>query len=138
MEMVEDMTKLEHKLPADIKTKWLTALRDGSYKKGRSYLNRNGGFCCLGVLYDVMGGTWQQIKIGDDMKTATVAENPYYLYRATPDRATEVVLPELRPVLLQEIKDDDGDQMPVESHLARMNDRNNSFDLIADWIEKNL
>ena len=36
--------------------KWDTALRNGEYKQGHSYLHDNNRFCCLGVLVDVLGG----------------------------------------------------------------------------------
>ena len=39
----------------DIKTKWLKALRSGEYKQGHGALQgEEGGYCCLGVLCDIM------------------------------------------------------------------------------------
>lgn len=40
------------KLPEEIKTKWLTALRSGRYKQTRKRLYQpvTDGYCCLGVL----------------------------------------------------------------------------------------
>lgn len=39
---------------AELKAKWVEALRSGKYKQGRGTLRRkNGTFCCLGVLCDV-------------------------------------------------------------------------------------
>ncbi len=38
-----------------IQTKWLEALESGNYKQGRGCLNGPNGFCCLGVLCEVMG-----------------------------------------------------------------------------------
>jgi hypothetical protein len=43
---------------ADIKEKWIAALRSGKYKQGNSYLRRGDEYCCLGVLCDVMGMEW--------------------------------------------------------------------------------
>ena len=37
----------------EIKALWLTALRSGDYKQGKGALNKNGKFCCLGVLCDL-------------------------------------------------------------------------------------
>jgi hypothetical protein len=37
----------------EIKEKWVAALRSGEYKQGTEYLNRNGNFCCFGVLTDL-------------------------------------------------------------------------------------
>jgi hypothetical protein len=40
------------------KTPWIVALRSGEYKQTSEYLKNNRGFCCLGVLCDVAGATW--------------------------------------------------------------------------------
>jgi len=40
-------------MKADIKTKWVAALRSGEYEQTRAVLRSNGGFCCLGVLCDL-------------------------------------------------------------------------------------
>jgi hypothetical protein len=46
------------KLPADIKIKWIDALRSGKYKQGRHCLrNDNNEYCCLGVLCDIIDPT---------------------------------------------------------------------------------
>ena len=37
-----------------LKKKWLEALRSGEYKKGRRFLRKDGAYCCLGVLSDLM------------------------------------------------------------------------------------
>jgi len=37
----------------EVKKKWVEALRSGEYEQGRCALNREGKFCCLGVLCDV-------------------------------------------------------------------------------------
>ena len=40
---------------AELKAKWVEALRSGRYKQGRGFLrNANDEFCCLGVLCDVV------------------------------------------------------------------------------------
>lgn len=38
---------------AEVKAKWLAALRSGEYKQGTGGLVQNGCFCCLGVLCDL-------------------------------------------------------------------------------------
>lgn len=50
-------------MKAEMKTKWLAALRSGKYEQGSGRLRSIDGthFCCLGVLADVAGATW-----GDD------------------------------------------------------------------------
>jgi hypothetical protein len=36
------------------KEKWLTALRSGEYNQDKAFLKTKEGFCCLGVLADLM------------------------------------------------------------------------------------
>lgn len=49
-------------MDAELKTKWVEALRSGKYKQGEGYLSRvdNGAekFCCLGVVFDIQGAAW--------------------------------------------------------------------------------
>ena len=40
-------------MDAEIKTKWIKALRSGEYKQGEKYLNQDNKFCCLGILCDI-------------------------------------------------------------------------------------
>lgn len=40
-------------LKPDVKRLWIEALRSGRYPQGRSFLNRDGRFCCLGVLCEL-------------------------------------------------------------------------------------
>lgn len=46
----------------EIKKRWVEALRSGKYKQTAGFLRDDFGFCCLGVLCDVVasevGGTW--------------------------------------------------------------------------------
>jgi hypothetical protein len=37
-----------------LKDKWIAALRSGDYQQCQGYLQRNGRFCCLGVLCDIV------------------------------------------------------------------------------------
>jgi len=37
----------------EIKEQWIAALESGEYAQGRQALERNGRFCCLGVLCDL-------------------------------------------------------------------------------------
>jgi hypothetical protein len=50
-EYEENVTRLD----ADIKEKWLAALRSGEYQQGREFLYSDGKYCCLGVLGAVCG-----------------------------------------------------------------------------------
>jgi hypothetical protein len=40
-------------MKADIKSKWLAALRSGQYEQTDMRLRHDGGYCCLGVLCDL-------------------------------------------------------------------------------------
>jgi hypothetical protein len=121
------------KLPADIKEKWLEALRSGRYQQGtkelRSLTNR---FCCLGVLVDIlMPENW---KIG---------ENRYYIQESETSTALAV--------LPKSISDTYGLSCTVNIHsfyyedreinvstLTEANDFGMSFDEIANIIERDL
>lgn len=45
----------EQKLPPEIKTQWLEALRSGKFPQGKHMLCTNGCYCCLGVLSHIQG-----------------------------------------------------------------------------------
>lgn len=46
-------TDKQLKMDAELKAKWLEALRSGRYDQATGQLRREGSFCCLGVLCDV-------------------------------------------------------------------------------------
>ncbi len=52
--------KIQSPMKADVKERWVAALRSGKYKKGQGFLRRDaaGGIChcCLGVLAEEEGG----------------------------------------------------------------------------------
>jgi hypothetical protein len=41
-------------MDAQVKAKWVAALRSGEYSQGESALKKDGKFCCLGVLCDTI------------------------------------------------------------------------------------
>lgn len=45
-------------MDAEIKAKWVAALRSGKYAQGNAGLRNGNRFCCLGVLADVCGVKW--------------------------------------------------------------------------------
>lgn len=46
----------------ELKSKWVAALRSGKYKQTQTVLRDDLGFCCLGVLCDVIGPTgWSPV-----------------------------------------------------------------------------
>ncbi|WP_395138355.1 hypothetical protein [Schlegelella aquatica] len=52
--MPANTTTLTPKQREAIYEAWIAALRSGQYKQGRSYLELDGKFCCLGVLCHVL------------------------------------------------------------------------------------
>ena len=42
---------------ADLKARWIAALRSGEFKQAFGELQKNDGYCCLGVLCKVAGRT---------------------------------------------------------------------------------
>src|SRR5688572_23859842 len=54
------------------KKQWLTALRSGKYKQTKHYLRTDAGFCCLGVLCDVVK---DKLKSGEDWTTDPITDN---------------------------------------------------------------
>lgn len=59
---------------AKLEEMWISALRSGKYEQGRSVLrNRNGQYCCLGVLADLCGDVTP-----DDMSRSYPSEGRYH------------------------------------------------------------
>ena len=67
----------EQKLPPEIKSQWLEALRSGKFPQGKHRLCANGYYCCLGVLSHIQGRLTQS---GYDGTTDTVLchDNPLH------------------------------------------------------------
>lgn len=42
-------------MKAELKKEWVNALRSGKYEQGRGCMYRDGKYCCLGVLAEVIG-----------------------------------------------------------------------------------
>jgi hypothetical protein len=112
-------------MKADIKDRWIKALRSGEYKQCRSQLHnvKENSFCCLGVLCDLtkeeLGGEWnewEQIKYKDD-------------------KAASATLPEI-VMKYCDLHSCDG-LYNKNCSLAMDNDKGKSFEEIADIIERN-
>jgi hypothetical protein len=96
-------------MKADLKAKWIDALRGGEYVQTKQYLRDHVGFCCLGVLCDIQGADFA--KIQEQYGSLSLAGNP-----------AEYI-----------------GMLGRESHtLADMNDNGASFAEIADFIEANI
>jgi len=102
---------------AEIKTKWLVALRSGEYKQCKGRLRNYGRkqFCCLGVLADINGEKWTLDKYKDwGVGGCMNREESEYLGHGT------------------------GLRRPSAGKLMTMNDKGKSFLEIADYIEAKL
>jgi hypothetical protein len=109
---------------APIKQAWVKALRSGKYKQGRTYLrSSNEKWCCLGVLADVCGATWEKDTTGHVGKAFRLSTdiqrgNKQYLNNSFLDRIG----------------------LCAEDHdkYATMNDEGEKFRTIAKDIEANV
>lgn len=108
------------KLPKEFKDKWIAALRSGKYEQGKSALESNGKFCCLGVacrvvevetyVVDEMTGQLNELEYIPDNEAI-----PRFIIGATETAA-----------FLSTMNDGDGIVPPK------------SFSEISDYIEANL
>lgn len=104
-----------------MKARWIAALRSGEYRQARRYLKKGGGFCCLGVLCDLVDpGGWSQ---------ALLCEGEVVAWG---HRDGDTGCPSSD--LLAEV----GLHTDSACHLANINDAGVSFDVIANYIEENL
>ena len=108
----------------NVKKRWLKAIRSGEFSqcKGVLHSKNDGGFCCLGVLCDIeIDGEWDD-SVHDDM---------WYLY---PDDGSKSLgyVPSAAHYAKWGLSTSQAQQ------LVGMNDGGESFEFIANWIEKNL
>lgn len=95
-------------MDAELKAKWVAALRSGEFEQGRSLLFSNDRYCCLGVLACVVNGA----KGAEGAYGCDYQHGGYEIAHSNfPDHKT---------------------------HLEDMNDVGKSFPEIADYIEANL
>lgn len=121
-------------MPAELKTKWLEALRSGEYKQGRGFLYHpaTDSYCCLGVLKEVSDGdlkkTFRSVyREGGCLPTVPTSD----WYETHGIKGFKSVIP---------------GYWSGEQALTSMNDGlvsvnradSKSFSEIADWIEENV
>jgi hypothetical protein len=146
-------------MKAEIKAEWLAALRSGKYQQTVGRLRRSdscapAGYCCLGVLCDIVAprvrGEWvvgaPDNARGDDFKVTypewltgisdTELPAPMVAMLGLNNQSPFVLLPDDHPLLkdarLTEIFRGD----PGRASLAQLNDRGFTFAEIADLIEE--
>lgn len=101
-------------MDAELKTKWVEALRGGAYPQCTGFLHRGANYCCLGVLYEISGGKWKRTE-----KDAYFTKYGFMGYLG-PSR--------------DELGLTDGQHRA----LSEMNDTGMPFAVIADYIEINI
>lgn len=117
-----------------IKQKWVSALRSGRYKQGKTYLNADNCFCVMGVLCDIA----VKAGVGKWKKQANVKafQDGDFLYRATfPDRvrywagfSADEIDSDFFHIYIKSAK----------TTISSLNDEGMSFNDLADLIEKEL
>ncbi|MGY3609896.1 MULTISPECIES: hypothetical protein [unclassified Bradyrhizobium] len=107
-------------MDADLKKRWVEALRSGDYKQGRRVLRQDDMYCCLGVLCDLAAtGEWRR---QPDGQTHVYSVDGEY---------DDIYMP--WPVMAF-----CGLDHNKEMAVSTMNDDGKSFADIASWIEANL
>ena len=105
-----------------IKAEWVKALRSGNYAQGKGNLRTfDDKYCCLGVLCDI--GQRKAWTRRDDSYMYHYEHGGNTSYTALPGSGINTVI---------------GISASSESALMIMNDNGDSFEEIADYIEKNL
>lgn len=107
---------MENKLDPEFKKKWVAALRSGEYKQGKTHLYKSASdtYCCLGVAGAICG-----------VPLKSMDNNPFFWEREIVGDVSNY------PMRLAE-------GMPNIKELMKMNDDEESFSEIADYIETNL
>jgi len=124
------------------KKKWVKALRSGDYEQCTGKLHKAGdGFCCLGVLCDIVGaGRWKKkdrdsIYPKNHQKPIPVKE----MFYVGEDSESSEVLPAF---IFEEVGLDNSNPY-VQTNgdgdtLSELNDGGYNFNSIADFIEESL
>lgn len=102
----------------DFKSRWVSALRSGSYPQAKNFLRTEEGFCCLGVACDLVNQEgWKKVKVPIAVVYGWEDKNGNHI--------NSVGYPPFIPNV-------------ASRKLAEMNDAGSSFDEIANWIEESL
>lgn len=130
-------------MDAEVKQRWVAALRSGEYLQDAGYLHNRGGYCCLGVLCDVENVVvWDDpfIDVEGKFNVADYDTLPPVDYQVRFGLA-DAPSSELREAANKFVEDGDfllGVPDSVAMLLAAMNDNGASFEQIADFIETHL
>lgn len=119
-------------MKAELKQKWLGALRSGQYQQGTGVLrDKFDRFCCLGVLCDVVNpADWGDVRLVDTCVNSLEIEIDAYPYGCADDTA--------ETTLTCAIQQQAGLLQGQISKLISLNDAGNDFEFIARHIEHNI
>lgn len=120
---------------AELKAKWLAALRSGEYVQGEGRLRGEGNsYCCLGVLCDISGlGDWSADEYVVDGARYTVDLTPYDQRTVPRSETLAYLLGITDPVITQCVNLNDGISEGEET-----SEGPSSFNEIADYLDANL
>ena len=99
----------------EFKDKWIAALRSGEYKQCECQLQKGQSYCCLGVACVIAGNEIPHPELIELVSPIYFIDDSF---KGVPS----------------ELIGDEG----LPGTLSRLNDQGNSFECIADWIEKNI
>ena len=116
------------KMDPKVKRKWLKALRSGKYRRAQAQLAKNGRYCCLGVLCEVMRWPYEADE-GEPL--------PQYLSAAGLSEDSMAACVRLNDGTLDDLVNEDlrkaiGKVKGYRKHSGA------SFRAIADFVEKKL
>lgn len=114
--------------PKPILDKWLEALRSGKYQQGHHYLkDKNGGYCCLGVLQHILSG---EVEYGDGGDVRCYPSNEWALDHELLKTPQEIRFDPRVHVYSKTLEE------VVYEHVSYLNDQKVPFEEIADALEK--
>jgi hypothetical protein len=124
------------KMPAELRTKWLEALRSGTFKQTSEmlYNELDKGYCCLGVLMCVAGEEIKTDPDGNELPSMEFLERIGITFLDAEDGApTQQVYIPSEQKLITELNDDTDF---IDSNAGGHYTHNYPFAKIADLIEK--
>lgn len=114
---------------------WIDALRSGKYEQGFGALNRNGKFCCLGVLCEVAIAEGIKLEVGNRSHPSDDATE--FVYYDGRNAALPIAVREWAE-MYSEIGIIDLSVEPKQILVVINDSRNVDFNEIADVIERNI
>ena len=109
----------------EFKSKWVAALRSGKYQQGRGVLRNGDKFCCLGVACDLIDpDAWERDNGYSPSGGPMAPDNGYGTGDEMAWQGLNTETVDLPFIGISDAK-----------ALSAMNDRQSSFEEIADYIE---